>query len=72
MPLGITLNSILALLSTISKASFMISIAEVTSQWKWNLYDTAEGHSFYDFTLVDLASRGFWGSLLLLWRFKWR
>lgn len=50
----------------------MISMAEVISQWKWNIYDTPEGRPFYDFTLIDLASRGFWGSCLLLRRFKWR
>ena len=70
--LGITLNAVLALLSTISKASFMIALAEVMSQWKWNMYGNGKSRVIHDFALVDLASRGFWGSWLLLGRFKWR
>lgn len=70
--LGITLNAVLALLSTMCKASFMIALAEVISQWKWNLYSNADSPPIQDFNLVDLASRGFWGSCLLLERFKWR
>jgi hypothetical protein len=70
--LGITLNAVLALLTTLSKAFFMIAMAEVLSQWKWNIYNTPQGRSFHDFTLIDLASRGFLGSCMLLWRFKWQ
>lgn len=36
------------------------------------MYSTVDGRSFYDFSLLDLASRGFWGSCLLVARFKWR
>lgn len=71
-PLDITLNSLLALLSTISKAAFMISLAEVMSQWKWNMFSTSKGRPVHDFYLIDLASRGFLGSCRLVGRFKWR
>lgn len=40
--MDITLNSLLTLLSTISKASLMISLAEVISQWKWNMFSTSK------------------------------
>jgi hypothetical protein len=49
--LGITLNAVLALLSTMSKASFMIALAEGISQWKWNLYSNVNNRPIQDFNL---------------------
>ncbi|KAK3360514.1 hypothetical protein B0T25DRAFT_578429 [Lasiosphaeria hispida] len=70
LPLGITLNTFVALFSSTSKASFMIPIVEAISQCKWNWFRT--GQPLSDFETFDTASRGFWGSVILIWRFKWR
>ncbi|KAM0345694.1 hypothetical protein ACHAPU_006349 [Fusarium lateritium] len=72
-PLHITLNTFLAFCVTFSKACFMISLAESISQWKWNIYcNTTQGRPLGDFHILDLASRGFWGSCRLIGRFHWR
>lgn len=72
-PLHITLNTFLAICTTFSKACFMISLAESISQWKWNMYcDTSHGRPLGDFHILDLASRGFWGSCRLIGRLHWR
>lgn len=69
-PFDITLNSFLALFATLSKASFMIALAETISQWKWNMFENSR--PLGDFEIIDSASRGFWGSLRVVSRFKWQ
>jgi len=70
LPLQVTLNTFVALFSTMSKAAFMLPIAEAISQCKWNWFRTDRPLS--DFETFDEASRGFWGSLALLFRVRWR
>ncbi|KAK0716263.1 hypothetical protein B0H67DRAFT_448388, partial [Lasiosphaeris hirsuta] len=48
----------------------MIPIIEAISQCKWNWFHTE--HPLSDFETFDTASRGFWGAVTLIWRFKWR
>ena len=64
LPLHVTLNTFLAFFTTLTKACFMIAVAEALSQWKWNWF--AAGRPLNDFQTFDMASRGPWGSLLLL------
>lgn len=68
-PLEITLNSLVAFFTTIAKACFMIpvSIAISQAQWSWFLHD----RPLYDLHVLDQASRGSLGSLVLLKRIKW-
>lgn len=69
-PLQITINSFLALFSTLCKACFMVALAETISQWKWNIFEGIR--PLIEFEIVDSASRGFWGSVQLVMRFKHR
>ena len=68
---GITLNAIVALLSTVMKAGILSIIAESLSQEKWNRYKSAkENLPLLDLQTFDYASRGGFGSLALLWRLR--
>lgn len=72
-PLEATLNSFLALFTTLAKAAFMVPVCACISQSQWAWFN-ANGVSrpLYDFEVIDQASRGAWGSLILLWRFRFR
>ncbi|KAL5413526.1 hypothetical protein PMIN03_003737 [Paraphaeosphaeria minitans] len=66
-PMNITLNAYIATLSRIASASLMLPVSEALGQLKWSWF---QGHSkkMWDFELFDNASRGPWGSLMLLVR----
>lgn len=78
----LTINGLVAILATICRGAFMASVASVLSQEKWNRFSDYSGTStetatdkpryrkLEDFAVLDEASRGSWGSLRLLWRFK--
>ncbi|CZR65452.1 uncharacterized protein PAC_15352 [Phialocephala subalpina] len=68
LPMSITLNTFLAFFTTLTKAAFMLSVAEATSQWKWNMLKHKE-RPLTDFLAVDSASRSVWGSFWILGRF---
>jgi hypothetical protein len=76
MPMNITLNTFLAFFTTFTKAAFMTPISEALGQWKWNLFSpgssNTRGRPLADFQVLDAASRGTWGSWMLLRNFKWR
>ena len=69
----LTLNGLIALLSTLCRTFFMVAVASTIAQGKW--IDLSErrgdsGSQLGDFALFDHASRGLWGSAQLLWRYK--
>lgn len=64
---GITLNTLVSILSTAAKVLVLYSVAESTSQWKW-LHFSEQKHFLIDFDKIDAASRGPLGSFKLLWR----
>ena len=66
---GVTLNAVVSVLSTISKTALLLAVAESTSQWKWILF-SQQRRPLIDFENIDMASRGPWGSLTLLWTCK--
>ncbi|KAF6826482.1 hypothetical protein CMUS01_09425 [Colletotrichum musicola] len=70
-PFGATLNSFLALATTMSKASFMIPVSVAISQTQW-AWISKKSRPLYDVHVIDQASRGTWGSLVLLWRFRFQ
>jgi hypothetical protein len=76
MSYGITLNGLVAVLSTISRTSLMIPVASCLSQGKWLYFsqkkETLTGRRLKDLETFDNASRGSWGSLELLWALKAR
>ncbi|VUC28250.1 unnamed protein product [Clonostachys rosea] len=63
-PLSITLNTFVAFFSMAAKAAFIlpVSVAISQMQWSWFLHE----RPLYDFYIFDQASRGPWGSLILL------
>ncbi|KAH6894460.1 hypothetical protein B0T10DRAFT_545972 [Thelonectria olida] len=63
-PLGLTINPVIAFLSTVSRTGFVVPVCESISQLKW-LWYRKERH-LADFQAFDDASRGPWGSLKLL------
>lgn len=63
-PLGISLNTLIALLATIMRAAMLVAVAEVIGQLKWTWFST--GRPLNHLQVFDRASRGVWGSLQLL------
>ncbi|KAI1145563.1 hypothetical protein F4825DRAFT_240552 [Nemania diffusa] len=66
---GITLNAVVSILATASKALLLLAIEELISQWKWILF-TNQSRLLIDFERIDAASRGPLGSLILMLRCK--
>jgi hypothetical protein len=58
-------NSLIAILTTISKAAMMVVIASCISQLKWS-YFSKNPRLIKDLDRFDEASRGPWGSLIFL------
>jgi hypothetical protein len=65
-PVGITLNALVSVLSTISKAAMIAAVASCISQLKWMWF--GQSRPLRDFELFDDASRGPWGALQLIVR----
>ena len=65
LPRGISLNAIVSILATISKASLTFSITASLSQFKWLLF-SGRARRLKDLQLYDDASRGPLGSSRLL------
>jgi hypothetical protein len=64
--LGIlTLNSLISVLSGFAKASLLLPTAEALGQLKWNWF-SKKPRKMMDFEIIDGASRGPFGSMVLL------
>ncbi|KAH7260117.1 hypothetical protein B0J15DRAFT_491860 [Fusarium solani] len=69
----LTLNALIATLSTICRTSLMCTVGSLLAQAKWNRFSSRRGTEYFplkDYALLDEASRGSWGSARLLYRFK--
>jgi hypothetical protein len=66
-PLGLTLNTAVALITTVLRSVTVVVICEAISQLKWNRFVTQE-RRLSDLQVFDQASRGPWGSLLMVLR----
>ena len=64
-PSGITMNSLLSVLSQIGQWGLMGSVAQTLGQQKWLRFARPK-RPLMDFVALDEASRGPWGSFLLL------
>lgn len=64
---GVTLNTVVSVLSTASKAALLYTTSELISQWKWIVF-TSTRRSLIDFQRIDTASRGPLGSSEIIWR----
>ncbi|KAM0428289.1 hypothetical protein ACHAPT_007190 [Fusarium lateritium] len=69
----LTLNALIATLSTICRISMMFTVGSLLAQAKWNRFSSGRGTAYFplrDYALLDEASRGSWGSARILFRFK--
>lgn len=64
-PFGITLNTLIALLSAVTNASLAVPLASGFGQLKWNWFKRKPS-PLTDMELFDEASRGSWGAVRLL------
>ncbi|KAK4194537.1 hypothetical protein QBC40DRAFT_290624 [Triangularia verruculosa] len=73
--LGVTLNTVLAFLTSLAKVAFLVPIAEGLAQLKWIWFSSPLGRStkprpLVDFQVFDDAMRGGIGGMRLLFGFK--
>jgi len=66
---GMTLNSFVSVLAGFGRAALLVPTAEALGQLKWNWF-TRKSRRLLDFEVLDNASRGPWGSFMLLARSK--
>ncbi|KAI1105522.1 hypothetical protein F4804DRAFT_341127 [Jackrogersella minutella] len=64
-------NSLVAALITVAKASMMLVVASCIGQLKWRHF-AVHSRRLVDLQLFDNASRGPWGSAILLWTLCFR
>jgi hypothetical protein len=67
--MGITLNTYISILSRAASAALMLPVSEALGQLKWSWFQ-GSSKKMSDFEMFDNASRGPWGSLVLLVRTK--
>lgn len=67
----ITLNTVVALLSTLSRTALIVPVASCISQLKW-IHLVSSPRSLHEFQVLDEASRGPWGSMTLIWRLHFK
>jgi hypothetical protein len=65
-PYGITLNSAVSWLSTLTKGFLLVPLAACISQSIWIRY-SSQAQSLANVAIYDSASRGPWGSFELIW-----
>jgi hypothetical protein len=66
---GLSLNVIVSILSTASKAWLLLAVSATVGQWKWIMFSQRK-HNLRDFEIVDDASRGPLGCMKVLLRRK--
>ncbi|KAF7181989.1 hypothetical protein CNMCM7691_001377 [Aspergillus felis] len=62
-------NALISVFAVVAKASLLYSVAQCIGQLKW-LYFRSGVHPMIDIQRFDDASRGPWGSLIFLWKFR--
>ena len=65
-PFGVTINSIVALLSSLCSLACTFVVSEGVSQMKWNHFARDKARPLSHLQAFDDASRGIWGSAKLL------
>ncbi|KAJ8117992.1 hypothetical protein OPT61_g922 [Boeremia exigua] len=64
---GVSLNTLIAILSTLSRTALMVPVASCISQLKW-LHLVGASRPLLEVQVFEDASRGPWGSLMLIWK----
>lgn len=74
LPSSLTLNGLVAILSTLIRVSIMVPIGSAISQevWLWLLKSRKDCGRLQNLEFSDAASRGAWGSLIFLIRARTR
>jgi hypothetical protein len=67
--MGITINAFISIFSGFAKSALLLPTAEALGQLKWNWFRRSE-KKMMDFEILDSASRGPWGSFVMLARTK--
>jgi len=67
---GVTLNTVLAFLTSLTKALFLVPIIEGLGQLKWMWFLSRDYRLLVDLQVFDDATRGGLGGLKLLFSFK--
>ncbi|KAF2137036.1 uncharacterized protein K452DRAFT_199136, partial [Aplosporella prunicola CBS 121167] len=70
-PHGITLNTLVAILSTLGRGALLVPVTSCISQLKW-LHFMGSPRRLHDIEMFDEASRGPWGAFTFLWRLRLR
>jgi len=63
---AVTLNTLVAILSTANKATILYAVSHGMGQWKWIAFSGRQRRRLLDFERIESASRGPLGSLSLL------
>lgn len=69
---SISLNTVVAILSTLSRYALGVPIEACLGQLKWTWFRSRTPRKLIDIERFDKASRGPWGSALLLWNMRGR
>ncbi len=77
LPTFLTLNGLVAIISTISRAALMVPVGSVISQEAWIWLSRGSRNpgprgTLGDLEYLDAASRGGWGSMVLIFKTKRR
>ena len=67
--LGISINAFISIFSGFAKSALLLPTAEALGQLKWSWF-TGKEKRMMDFEVIDSASRGPWGSMLMLAKTK--
>jgi hypothetical protein len=67
-PHGLTLNAIVSILATCSKSALLCMIGTSVGQLKWLWFSGRKERPLYDLQSFDDATRGPWGSMMVLMR----
>ncbi|KAF4835899.1 hypothetical protein CGCTS75_v002493 [Colletotrichum tropicale] len=65
-PFSININTVIALLTTLMRATMLVAVAEVIDQMKWRFFDDQQ-RPLADLQYFDHASRGVLGSVKIIW-----
>lgn len=70
LPLNTNLNTIVAFLASLAKATFVMAIVEGLGQLKWVWFMSSRPRPLIDFQVFEEATKGGWSSWKLLFQFK--
>jgi hypothetical protein len=68
--LGISINAFISIFSGFAKSALLLPTAEALGQLKWSWFTSGKERRMMDFEVIDSASRGPWGSMLMLAKTK--